>query len=883
MSTLDNSGEIRAYRSQLAEQLLAEQQARIWRQTDRLFAWLLASEWLAGVAAAIWISPMAWSLTPGSRGLYFWTAVIGGGVISGIPIILILLRPGHTLTRHVVALAQMLTAALWVHLFAGRMETHFHIFGSLAFLAFYRDWRVLVTASITVLADLYLRGVLWPQSVYGVAAPHPWRFIEHAMWIIFEDVILIRLCLQNVDDMRQTAMRQAQLAATNETVERQIDQLRRQAEVLESAKQKAEEANRLKSMFLANISHEVRTPLNGILGMTDLLLDTSLDTDQQDLVETARTNAESLLVIINDLLDFSKMEAGKLELQLIEFSLRKVVEESLDTLAVRAHSKNLELICDYGPAVPDKFIGDPVRMRQILVNLLANAVKFTEQGEVTIRVKEHSRQGGGAQLELAVSDTGIGIPPDKHQRVFAPFEQADGSHTRKYGGTGLGLAITAELVAKMNGSVILASTVGVGSTFSVQLTLPVATGAEERPTSEELDRLRGVRVLAAEDYPESRRVLDTLLRHWGMAPTIVANEAEALLALSKSTDDEAPYRFVLLELHPPSRENLQLVNELRRRDGMSVILMATTTQLAADAAAYRELSVHRIAKPIHALSLLDAMLRALRPVDSSIRRPRPTTAPVRQPLRILLAEDNLVNQKFMSRTLEKRGHQVTLASDGPQAVELATTAPFDIVLMDVQMPTLDGLEATGQIRKFEVANGGKRVPVIGITAHAMAGDKERCLEAGMDGYVSKPVRPDELFEAIDRLTPPLVPPPSVDPEPIDVATLLRHVEGDQRLLREIIGLFVETFPEQMTNIRAAIDKGQSESLRIAANQIRTTVRILGADTVQACALRLEEIGMSGDLTDAEDACFQLESLLVRMLPTLSTILNDSAALGVESA
>jgi two-component system sensor histidine kinase/response regulator len=837
--------------------LFAQLQRANLLRTDRLFGWLLLIEWMAVVTwkALTGLGP------PNSRVLLI---LLVNALLVSVPICLAFGRPGEAVTRHSIAIGQMLLAAMLIHLTGGRVETHFHIFGSLALLAFYRDWRVLLTASTIVVTDHVVRGALWPLSIYGTPDVNHWRTIEHTGWILFCDLFLIRSCLEGVADMRETAAERAALEEANEHLRQEaLERMRTNAALeqseqrfqlaatatneviwdwdlvtqavwrnpnfatafghdevpsdlaawtefihpedvgrvtasmydviqsrgafwiqeyrfrhadghyavvydrgyviqnsagqpvrmvgvmqditrrkqheleLRAAKEAAEAANQAKSEFLANMSHEIRTPMNGIIGMTELALQTKLDGTQREYLEMVQLSAQSLLVVINDVLDFSKIEARKLDLEFVEFDMGALVQEVVREHALSARRKDLMLTCNVAEGVPGRLVGDPTRCRQVLANLINNAIKFTERGSVDVHLRCTERQTGSVVLACEVRDTGIGISDREKERIFSAFVQADSSTHRKHGGTGLGLAICAELAAMMEGRITVDSVPGHGARFTF------------------------------------------------------------------------------------------------------------TAKLVDPATCRRRVPRRPASGRAHAASEGDQM-RA------------------RGPLEILLVEDNIVNQRLATRVLEREGHRVVIAGNGIEALRQLDERSFDVVLMDVQMPVMSGYECTSAIRERERSSGG-HVPIVAMTAHAMKGAREKCLAAGMDEYVAKPFRPEELFAAITRGM------RAQEPEPTagEQEEAIFDIAHDAELQAELKSIFCETSPAMLARLHEAVSARDAHALEEAAHSLRGSLSVLNAPTSSAAASRLETIGRQRRMDEAPSALAELERELERLNASLT--------------
>jgi signal transduction histidine kinase/CheY-like chemotaxis protein len=714
-----------------AKELYRQHRSSVLRSNDRMFAALLASGWLTALLMAAFWSPIAWRGAPPPPS-FLWTALLLGGALTVPGVTMALQRPGSPLTRHLIAVGQAGISGLLIHLSRGHHETHFHIFGSLAFLAFYRDWRVLLTASAVIALDHVTRSVLYPLSVYGVAAPSLGRSLELIGWVVFEDIFLIVSCVRGQREMWEIARRQASTEEASERHARSEEAVEREA----ALRAVANEASRAKSDFLANMSHEIRTPMTAVIGYADLLLDPGLTVSERlDHVQTIRRNGAHLLSLINDILDLSKIEAGKMTVEHIACSPSQLIADVSSIMRVRATDKGLVFAVEFATPIPETIISDPTRFRQALLNLVGNAVKFTRQGSVRIVASCDPPGTPEPRLTLEVADTGMGLSPEQCSRLFQPFEQADNSTTRESGGTGLGLAICRRLAQLMGGDITVQSLPGRGSSFF----MTVATGP--------LDGVKLLTGLVEAQGPEA--------------------DAEAQAASRRA----APLRCV-----------------------------------------------------------------------------------------VLLAEDGVDNQVLISTVLKKAGASVEIVENGRLAVERALAAeaagtPFDVVFMDMQMPELDGYGATTLLRQK-----GYRGPIVALTAHAMAGDRERCLTAGCDDFLTKPIHRAKLIDAArcwaeKRRT--------LEPTKA-VASPLRSDFADDPDMAEIIDSFVAGLAGRAEALREAVAEGRREEVQHLAHQLKGAAGGYGFAPITAVAAELELAAARGaSVVEMGEVTARLEGLCGR--------------------
>ncbi|MEX2670884.1 MAG: response regulator [Phycisphaeraceae bacterium] len=1022
-----------------AVDLFQSHRQSILTSTDRMFTPLLILHYLAGVGLALWLTPRTWIGESSQTHIHVIAAVVLNLLVVAPAVLLTIFRPGWFLTRHVTVAVLMFQSALLIHLTGGRIETHFHVFATLALVAFYRDWRPLMTATAVVAVDHFVRGVWYPQSVYGVLAASPFRWIEHAAWVLLEVSFLMYACHRSKQEMLEIAIRRAGMEEQisrreqmHETLRTQADRLRmatsagelglwdwlvpeeevffneqyyrmlgyapdafkpsleawkqlihpddleravqsvqdhfeqrmprhdveirlrhaeghwhwvravgevvardpqgqplrlvglhvsidrekQNSQALAEARDAAEAASRAKSEFLANMSHEIRTPINGVVGTLDLIHATDLTEQQERYVDAARTSADTLLSLINDILDFSKIEAQQLELDAEPFNLEMMIEQGMTVLTQRAQLKDLELAFSIAPDVNHAVVGDEGRLRQILMNLTNNAIKFTERGEVVVTVEVEADHEDAQIVRFKVRDTGVGIPQSKQHRLFKSFSQADSSMSRKYGGTGLGLAICKQLCALMGGQIGFESIEHLGSVFTFTVTL--VKQPREATTSRVVPaQLEGQRILIVDDNATSRQMLHELATQWRFDVAVAKDATEAWASLEQAAD-EHPFTLALVDMVMPVEDGLSLCKRIRsdRRFNQLKLLLCSSHSPSPSQAAIVEAGCNGIInKPIGPSRLFDAMMQVMvgrfDPRErgngqlKQITAPKvtsPDAAPVRG--RVLVAEDNEINRMVINDLLVSRGLDVVVVEDGRQAVEAVSTQAFDLVFMDCQMPEMDGFEATRTIHELHQAGHLATRPfIIALTANAMTGDRELCLSHGMDDYLSKPIERNRLFSTIDHwlgqcpLPPadaaaasetspartsapePLASTPSAEPEveapdpAIDVPELFQRCLNKVALAKRVLKTFETTSREEVDALGTSLSTGDFEAARLTAHKLKGGAAQISAMRVSDLAAAIEQLTTASAQDGWQDQMEQLQSEVSRLFAAMPEILH----------
>lgn len=893
-----------------ADELFCGQQENNCKQTDKVFAILMLLQWLAGVITALVVSPRSWQGTFSETHIHVWAALLLGGAITILPVSLAIYQSGKLVTRYIIAISQALMSALLIHLSGGRIETHFHVFGSLAILAFYRDWRVLAAASIVVAVDHALRGIFWPQSVYGVLTIEPWRWLEHTGWVAFEDVFLIISIRQSLKASREVAYRQAELELINELIEQKVEertkelnteiQERRLAEQvlgeanrrlqdlssdLEKSRDQAIQASRFKSEFLANMSHEIRTPLNAIIGMSDLLGRTPLSDQQREFAMIINSSGDVLLSIINDILDYSKIESGRLDLEFIDFDVVELVEGAAELVAERARTKQLALSTFIDPSLPKVLCGDPGRIRQILLNFLSNSIKFTDRGEIIIRADALAQEDDCVRVHFSVKDSGIGLSEAAVQKLFQPFTQADASITRKYGGTGLGLAISKRLVELMNGELTVRSKYGEGAIFGFEVNLQNCPKVEPKPNI----AVHDTRILLVDGPPGTQQVLHSYISSWGLRCSTATDVDKAILMMRHEAAANDPYDLTFIAFGDGITEPTNALREAQKYPQISKTKFVLIGNSADRDYGQQAMAVGfsgYLPLPVRQSKLFDCIMTLMHETSDLVSRASEAAEEKRAELiapeprnLVLVVEDNAANQKLALLQLRELGIAAHAVGNGLEAVEAVSRTQYALILMDCQMPEMDGYQATSEIRKKEALTG-VRTPIIAMTAHAMTSDRMHCLAAGMDDYISKPVSHKRLSEIIEKWLPRTTGAITKHKDELEQATVSAsnkpmeiealYATYGEEVADELVEDFLSSAERLMNKLRKAVDSRDILELKHASHELKGVSASFFASEMAELSRAMEEIVSEevpdyqkiGKQTEATEAAFtRLKSAL----------------------
>ena len=841
-----------------AEALLREQTRAVHTNATRVFMLLLVLQWIAGITIALSISPLTWSGDTSSLHLHVTSALLLGFLFSTYPMYLARTAPDAAFTRHIIAATQLMWSGVLVHLSGGRTETHFHVFGSLAFLAFYRDWRLFITATIVVATDHLVRGMLWPQSIYGVLSASPWHTAEYTGWVLFESVFLTYSCRKSMVEMRSNCLRQATSEQTSKELQRKVEEEEILRSDLHTALRKSEAASAAKGAFVAHMSHEIRTPLNGIQGSIKLIGRTELSNSQRSLAELATRSCEALGAIINDVLDLSKIEAGKMDFDEEFFDVRQLVEHAIDMQQPRAIEKSLLLTSFVAPEVPRRIKADADRLRQVLLNLISNAVKFTNEGHVVVEVHCDEVTESSCSLFFTIQDSGIGIPKSKQSSLFEAFIQADVSTTKRFGGTGLGLTICRDIVQAMGGTIGLESKPGEGSTFWFGVSF--ACEANDGIGRSQVGALS--RILLVGPNERFQRILTSQLECVGFTAERVSQMTEMIDAVEDAIVEELPFTMALItdsDIDKIERDGASVAAGLSHLKPSIPLAVLLGARFQPDHAK----TIGAFAQPLDPSKPVDAILSfAAAPKSGSHRvvvKPRARTEPVQlyPGARVLLGEDNEINQLIASEFLREHQIEPTVVHNGELVVKALSEDHYDLALLDCHMPEMDGFEAARRVRALEAQLGRPRVPIVALTADVTIETREQCKLVGMDYYLSKPLNPDLLANVLKRYLPETI--AERDKTPINLSALGAKFNQSEQLVTLVLQQFEAQLRRDLELIQAHLSTGDAEQLFMTAHGLKGAAAAAGALTIRQVASELELCGKQGRISETAPLLSRLKT------------------------